>query len=36
VSLKKVVKAWLAAAVTTKASTQVKDNMINQEGELDK
>ena len=35
-SLKEVVKAWLAAAVTAKASAQVKDDVINEEeGELD-
>ena len=35
VSLKGVAKAWLATVVTAKASTQVGNNMINQEGELD-
>ena len=37
VSLKEAAKAWLAAAVAAEASTQVEDDVINEEeGELDK
>ena len=37
VSLKEAVKAWLAAVVAVEASSQVKDDVINEEeGELDK
>ena len=37
VSLKEAAKAWLAAAVTTEASAQVEDDVINkEEGELDR
>jgi hypothetical protein len=37
VSLKEAAKAQLTTAVTAKASTQVKDNIINkEEGKLDK
>jgi hypothetical protein len=35
VSLRGVAKAQLTAAVAAKASAQVGDNVINQEGELD-
>jgi hypothetical protein len=36
VSLKGAVKAQFAVTVAAKAFTQIGDNMINQEGELDK
>ena len=36
VSLKEAAKARLAAAVAVEASTQVEDNVINEEEELDK
>ena len=35
-SLKEAAKARLAAAVAAEASAQVKDDVINEEGELDK
>ena len=35
VSLKKAAKARLATAVATEAFAQVKDDVINEEGELD-
>ena len=36
VFLKEAAKAWFTAIVTVKAFAQVKDNVINKEGELNK